>query len=147
MSQKRKDRSFELAYASGNLGCKIIDDLIRKHDSFVGALGLDYLHPGIEIRSQYLCGKPPLESLDQPGFHILEIARSNIGSQYELLASLLQIVEYMEESILGATPPLEELNIVQDQDIYLLIEMQEIRNLIPYGGVLVLSLECVGAYI
>ena len=24
---------------------------------------------------------------------------------------------------------------------------QEIRNLIPYGGVLVLSLECVGAYI
>ena len=94
-----------------------------------------------------LRGETPFETGEESLLDVLEFNRRSIGSKDQLFAALLEIVEDMEEGILGSFETREILNIIHNQHIYRLIEIEEIGDAVALRSVLILELEGVCAHV
>ena len=127
------------------MGCQILEHVIPDGNALAAAERFEHLQTGIVIRVHELHGKAPLETRQKPVLEILQVYRRAVGSEYKLLSGLVQVIENIEESRLGAGS-LKILYVIYDEHVYLLVEPQEISHLVTHiDRIHILGLELVSA--
>jgi hypothetical protein len=69
--------------------------------------------------------QPPLEAVAQPLGERRQFARQAVRGEGELAAALVESVEGVEELLLGRVFPLEELDVVDEQDVEVAVPLLE----------------------
>lgn len=126
---------------------EIFQHIIGDVDSFAKTPVLQHREPRHERRTLELDGKSPFKTAQKPLLEILQVRRSTVRGEYQLFAVFMEMVEDIEEGVLrGRTNHV--LDVIDDEDIYLHVEGEEIRELIANrDGIHVLSLELVSGHI
>ena len=127
----------------GDIVRQVADDFVRKLEAEFLSLDSDDLDFGVVVGRVELGRKSPLEAGQQSLFDVLQLHGRFIRGKDQLFACQLQVVEYVEEGVLGAGFSRELLDVVDNQYVDHLVEMDEIRNFAVLVGGLELRLELV----
>ena len=147
MRQKRSENTFQITHGVAYVSSNEIHDLIREDDTVPTHLGeQDILTQGI-VRRRDFRRQAPFETREQTILDIFELYRRLIAGQDELFATLLQVIEDMEEGILCSFESREILDIIDDKYIDRLVEIEEIRYSVFLACVLELQFERIRANI
>src|SRR5690606_3591618 len=90
-------------------------------------------HSGVVIGMVQFRRKPPFETGKQTLLNINHIHRSLVTGQDYLFAVLVQVVENMEENILCAGLSGKQLDVINDQYVYYLIEVDKIIAVVLFN--------------
>ena len=143
----RQECALEFAEVGLYIACQVLQHILPDSYALAAAKRLEHLQAGCVIGMKQLHGQTPLEAGQQAVLEVLELHWSPVRREYQLLAVLVQVVEDIEEGVLGSGA-LEVLDIVHDEDVYLLVESQEIGELVAdVHGIHVLGLELVSVYV
>ena len=145
MGEKRRQDPLQVTYRVLYILRNEINDLIRQSNAVAAHLVKQDILAQLIVRACYLRRQTILETCKQAFLDILEFHRSTVASEDELFAQLLEMVEDMEERVLRALEPRKILDVIHDKHIHRLIEIQEIRDAVCLGGILVLEFESVRA--
>ena len=147
VSEERSQYTLQVADGVRNMGSNEVDYLVREVDTVVVHLIMQDILAELVVRAAYLGGEAPLEARKQAIFDIPQLQRRAVARQDELLARLLEVVEDMEEGVLGALESGEVLDIIDDEHIDRLVEIQKVGNTIQVVRILELQLKRVGSNI
>ena len=99
------------------------------------------------IRLGELDGESPLEPRQKPLLEVHQIHRGSVGCEDQLLAGLVEVIEYVEERVLGGRPD-EFLDVIHDKHVDPHVESHEIGKLVlDVHGIDVLRPEFVAGHI
>ena len=143
---QRYECAFKLPEIAAYPCRKEYQDIVAELDAFPEAPCLEHCKPRREIRLLKFYGKSPLEPGEHPLLEVLEFYWRSVRSEYQLLASLVKMVEYMEKRILRPRGG-KLLNVVNDKDIHLHVECEKIGEPVLYHCLHELCLEPVGRHI
>ena len=102
MGHQGGEGALELADVVCDLAGDVPYDVVSEDDALLEALGLEYGHTGLHVWRKELGGQAPLEAGQKSLLQALKVYGGTVRSKYQLLAELVQIVEYLEEGVLGA---------------------------------------------
>ena len=137
--------ALEFADIVGDLACDVPYDVVPEDDALLEALGLENSHAGLQVRGKEFGGQSPLEAGKKPLLQALKVYGGTVGCEYQLLAELVQVVEYLEEGVLGAGLVGELLYIVNYQYVHRLVVVQEVGYCILDDRIHIMCLEVVGS--
>ena len=146
VSYERDESTLEFPEIGADVRCKVAEHVIGKLDSLPAAAGTKHRQPCRVVRPCEFDGKPPFESGEKSLLEILELNRRTVGSKHELLSTLVEMVEYVEEGILRTVAG-KILNVIDDENVHLHVEGHEISELIVHISLHILRFEPVGRYI
>ena len=138
--------SFQLPEIGLDTGSQVREHVFAEPDAFAEGAGTQHFQTGGIIRFQEFYGQAPLEAGHEPVFEILKVYRGAVAGEDELFPVLVQVVEYIEESILGALAG-QVLDVVHNEHVNALVEGDEIYNPVPLPGIHVLGLEFMAGYV
>ena len=120
---------------------QVFDDLLRHIHAVVVQLFVDDGDPRFQIGELQIRAESPLEPGKQSLLHSLQIHRSTIRGQYDLLVILMQVIEDLKKDILGFLLSSERVYIIYDEHIDHLIKVNKVVFGVPTDGLDELRLE------
>ena len=145
LSDQGNQCSFQFTHVGGDAVSQVFNDFSGQFNAVGVHLLLQDGHARfkrwhLEVRTQ-----TPLEAREQALFHALHFDRRLVRSQDNLLASLVQVIEDVEEDVLCFLLATEKLHIVDDEHIHHLIEVAEIIDRVVPNSINELMRESLGA--
>ena len=140
-SHEGVDHALEVAHGEVDVACDVVDDVVGESQAVLADLAPKDVGAQLLVGSFQLGQQPPLESREQSLFHAVERHRWAIGGEDELAAVLVEVVEDMEECLLGSFHAGELLHVVDDEDVDTLVEGNEIVDAIFAHAISILHLE------
>ena len=144
MRKEGSQYAFEVTYRLAHVIGDEIHHLIRQRYTVPVHFGEQDSASQVVVRSLNLRRQSPFEACEEPLLDLLEFNRRTVRGQDKLLATLLQVIENMEERVLCSFEARKILNIIHNQHIHGLIEIEEIGYAVVECCVLVLQFERVG---
>ena len=139
----RYQRSLKLPEIGLDAGGQIYKDVFTYHYSLTESPCLEHLEPCGIGRHLELYGKSPFHPGEKSFLEVLEICRSAVRSEDQLLAVLVQMVEDVEECALTSLAD-EILDIIDYEHIDLHVKRYEVSEFVPdMDSIHVLGLELV----
>ena len=140
---QRNQRTFQFTEVRLDVGGEENEDFVVDFHSFAEAAVAQHLKAGLVRRLLEFHAETPFEPRKEPVLEVLQVNRSTVRSEDELLSVLVQMVEHVEEGVLRSDSE-KILDIVHDKDVYLHVEGQEVGKFVPdVHRVHVLGLELV----
>ncbi len=146
MGDQGDEGSFQFTEIGLDAGGQECQDLVVHLDPFAEGTGPEHGQPRLVFRTGQFHGKSPLETGKEPLLEVLQVHGSPVGGEYQLLTALVQMIEHIEERVLGALSQ-EVLDVVHQQDVDLHVERHEIHEAVPLHGIHILRLELVTGHI
>ena len=126
LCQKGDQSAFQLTYVAVDIISQIFNYFFWHFEPVVLHLPLENIDPRIIVRDLQVCTESPAEAAQQSFLQAVQILGWLVGRKDQLLTGLMKMIEDGKEGILGFLSPVEELDVVDDQDVHQLIEMDEI---------------------
>lgn len=117
--------TFELPYIVSYDGCYEIKNLRGEELPFIPDLQFENGHAGLVVRRLDIGDQAGLESRYKPFLERSYLAREPVRGQDDLPPALIELVETMEELLLGLLLPGQKLNIIHQQDVHLPVYSSE----------------------
>src|SRR5712671_985784 len=124
-----------------------IGHVIGKPDPLDLGLLLEDRHPGLEVGGLDVGDEAPLEAGAQALLDLRDLLGSGVGGDDDLLPGLVEIVEGVEELLLGALFARDELDVVDEEEIDGAVLGPELRGAIVADGVDEIVREALGGEI
>ena len=142
IGHQRGEGAFQFAEVGLDAGGQESEDVFAQGNAFPHGAGAEHLQAGGVVRAGEFGRQAPLEAGQQPFFEVLQVCGGAVTGENELLAALVQMVEDVEESILG-TLAHQVLDVVYDEDVDALVKRDEVHDAVALDGVHVLGFELV----
>src|SRR5215470_4058037 len=112
-----------------------ISDVVGEHDPLDLRLLLEDGHPGLEVRGLDVSDQAPLEPRAQALLEIGDLLGGSVGRHHDLFSRVVEIVERVEELLLGPLLARDELDVVDEEEIDRPILRAKLRGAIVADGV------------
>ncbi len=109
------ERAFELADVVGRAVGEEAGDIVGEVDLLVGRLGAEDGEAGLLVRGLDVGDKPPTEAGGEAGLEAGDGRRRAVAGDDDLAAVGVEVVEGVEELLLGAALAGKELDVVQHE--------------------------------
>jgi hypothetical protein len=110
-------RAFQTPHVAANARGKEVVNILRQLHIHELLFFAEDRHAGFDIRRLHVCDKPPFEPRNQSLLQPLDFAGGPVAREHDLLVSLVQAVEGVEELLLDAFLAGEELDVIDEEDI------------------------------
>ena len=141
MGHDGDDDTFQVTHAVADILSDVVDDLRRELQAVTSDFVTQDVAAELDGGLFQFGHHAPLETRNQSFFHALQQGGRAVGSKDELLAVLVQVVEDVEEVVLGLGESRKFLYVVNNQDIDALVEVNEIVRGVVAHRIGVLHLE------
>ena len=102
MGDQGDQRTLQFAEIRFDPGRQVDQHFIADLDAFAETAGAEHLEPGLVRRRLQLDGQAPFHAGKHPFLKVLQVGRSPVGGENQLLAVLVEMVEDIEEGILAS---------------------------------------------
>lgn len=144
VGEQRGECAFEVADVGGDLFGYVVYHFGRYFQAVLIDFVLEYLSSQLKVRLFDLYDEPHFEAGEQALFHAFELAGLAVAADDDLFADEQEVVEDVEECVLGFRFADELLYVVDDEHVDALVEVDEVVGLLGLDGIGVLQQEDVG---
>ena len=138
--------ALKFAGVGGDAQCEVVNNLLGELYPVVFQLFGDDGGTGFQVGNLQVGGQSPLETVQQARLETSDVDRRFVGGHDNLLLELVQMVENLEESLLGfGLVAGYELDVVDDEHVNSLVEPVEVVEVVALHGLHILLVEGVGA--
>ena len=118
--------AFQLAYILLDMLRHEFDEFIRDGDALVVGLAVQNGDSGFQLGLLQVGHEPALKPRKQPVRHAGNVLRRAVCRENNLFSGLMQQVERVEQALLRDRLVAEELDVVNDQQVYVAVEGDEV---------------------
>ncbi len=122
---QRGYNTYNLTDTVGNVGGDKVDYIIGQVQTVLLCLAAEHIASQLHIGALQFLSHAPFESVEHTSFEALHLRRRTIAREYNLFAVLFQMIEYVEEHILGFSLTGQLLHVVHNKHVDALIEVEE----------------------